>query len=103
MWQVIDNHAETIAGSGFALANRIVHSHVSGDLFAHSNALRLAPFFNALQGELAARAGRDDAAIALLTPGAHHEDYFGHAYLAAISACCWSKAATCASSATVST
>jgi uncharacterized circularly permuted ATP-grasp superfamily protein/uncharacterized alpha-E superfamily protein len=81
-WRVIDSHAETVAGSGFALANRIVHSHVMGDVFSHSNALRLAPFFDMLQGELLARAGRDDASIALLTPGPHHEDYFGHAYLA---------------------
>lgn len=81
-WHVLDNHTETIAGAGFALANRIAHSHVSSDLFRDSRALRLAPYFNALQGELLARAGRDDASIALLTPGAHHEDYFGHAYLA---------------------
>jgi len=81
-WTVLDNHTETIAGAGFVLANRIAHSHVSSDLFRDSKALRLAPYFNALQGELLARAGRDDASIALLTPGAHHEDYFGHAYLA---------------------
>ncbi len=81
-WRVIDSHAETVAGSGFALANRVVHSHVMGDLFARCNAMRLAPFFDMLQGELAVRAGRDDAAMALLTPGPHHEDYFGHAYLA---------------------
>ena len=81
-WRAIDSHAETVAGSGFALANRIVHSHVMGDVFGSCNALRLAPFFDMLQGELLARAGRDDASIALLTPGPHHEDYFGHAYLA---------------------
>jgi uncharacterized circularly permuted ATP-grasp superfamily protein/uncharacterized alpha-E superfamily protein len=81
-WHVLDNHTETIAGAGFALANRIAHSHVSSDLFRDSKALRLAPYFNALQGELLARAGRDDASVALLTPGSHHEDYFGHAYLA---------------------
>jgi uncharacterized circularly permuted ATP-grasp superfamily protein/uncharacterized alpha-E superfamily protein len=81
-WRVIDSHAETVAGSGFALANRVVHSHVMGDLFAQANALRLAPFFDMVQGELLARAGRDDASMALLSPGPHHEDYFGHAYLA---------------------
>jgi uncharacterized circularly permuted ATP-grasp superfamily protein/uncharacterized alpha-E superfamily protein len=81
-WRVIDSHAETVAGSGFALANRIVHSHVMGDVFNRCNARRLAPFFDMLQGELLARAGRDDASMALLTPGPHHEDYFGHAYLA---------------------
>ncbi len=81
-WRIIDSHAETVAGSGFALANRVVHSHVMGDAFSQCNALRLAPFFDMVQGELLARAGRDDAAIALLTPGPHHDDYFGHAYLA---------------------
>jgi uncharacterized circularly permuted ATP-grasp superfamily protein/uncharacterized alpha-E superfamily protein len=81
-WRVVDTHTETLAGLGFALANRIVHSRVASDLFLVSRALRLAPFFTALQSELVARAGRSDAPIALLTPGAHHEDYFGHAYLA---------------------
>ncbi|NJM34723.1 MAG: circularly permuted type 2 ATP-grasp protein [Rhodomicrobium sp.] len=81
-WRILDNHAETVAGAGFALANRIVHSHVSSELFREVNAVRLAPYFNAMYSELLARAGRDDATIALLTPGAGHEDYFGHAYLA---------------------
>lgn len=81
-WRIIDSHAETVAGAGFALANRVVHSHVMGDVFAHCNARRLAPFFDMMQGELAARAGRDGASIALLTPGPRHADYFGHAYLA---------------------
>jgi uncharacterized circularly permuted ATP-grasp superfamily protein/uncharacterized alpha-E superfamily protein len=81
-WRILDTHTETLAGLGFALANRIVHSRVSSDLFLASRALRLAPFFNAMYAELVARAGRDDAPIALLTPGAHHEDYFGHAYIA---------------------
>jgi uncharacterized circularly permuted ATP-grasp superfamily protein/uncharacterized alpha-E superfamily protein len=81
-WRVIETHTETLAGLGFALANRIVHSRVASDLFMVSKALRLAPFFSALQSEFLARAGRADAPIALLTPGAQHEDYFGHAYLA---------------------
>lgn len=81
-WRIIDSHAETIAGMGFVLANRVVHSHIMGDLFAACQTLRLAPFFDLVKGELAARAGRDDAVIGLLTPGPHHEDYFGHAYMA---------------------
>ncbi len=81
-WRILDNHAETVAGTGFALANRVVHSHVSSDLFRDANALRLAPYFNAMYGEMLSRSGRDDATIAILTPGPHHEDYFGHAYLA---------------------
>jgi uncharacterized circularly permuted ATP-grasp superfamily protein/uncharacterized alpha-E superfamily protein len=81
-WRVIDNHTETAAGAGFAVANRVVHTHVAGDLFNRCNAVRLASYFQTLQSALTAHAGRDNARIALLTPGPHHEDYFSHAYLA---------------------
>jgi uncharacterized circularly permuted ATP-grasp superfamily protein/uncharacterized alpha-E superfamily protein len=81
-WRVIDTHAETPAGIGYALANRMVHTNVAGDVFAACNALRLAPFFQQLQGALARRADRADPAIALLTPGPRHNDFFSHAYLA---------------------
>ena len=81
-WRIIDSHTETLAGVGFAVANRVVHTHVAGDLFKHCNAVRLAAFFQNLQSALTAHSGRDNARIALLTPGPHHEDYFSHAYLA---------------------
>ena len=79
---MIDTHAETPAGIGYALANRMVHTNVAGDIFAACKALRLAPFFQQLQGALARRANRADPAIALLTPGPRHNDFFSHAYLA---------------------
>ena len=44
--------------------------------------MRLAPFFQQLQGALARRANRADPTIALLTPGPRHNDFFSHAYLA---------------------
>jgi uncharacterized circularly permuted ATP-grasp superfamily protein/uncharacterized alpha-E superfamily protein len=81
-WRVIDNHTETPAGVGYALANRVVHTHFAGDLFQTCNALRLAPFFQRVQADLTQLSGRRDPRIALLTPGPHHEDYFSHAYLA---------------------
>jgi uncharacterized circularly permuted ATP-grasp superfamily protein/uncharacterized alpha-E superfamily protein len=81
-WRVIDSHAETLAGVGFALANRMVHTHVAGDIFNASNAVRLASYFQGVQSALTQHSGRDNARIALLTPGAHHEDYFSHAYIA---------------------
>jgi uncharacterized circularly permuted ATP-grasp superfamily protein/uncharacterized alpha-E superfamily protein len=81
-WRVIDNHTETLAGIGFALANRIAHTHVAGDIFNACNARRLAPFFQSLRKVLRDQAGRDDATIALLSPGPHHSDYFSHAFLA---------------------
>jgi uncharacterized circularly permuted ATP-grasp superfamily protein/uncharacterized alpha-E superfamily protein len=81
-WRVIDNHTETLAGLGFALANRVVHTGVVGDLFKACNGVRLAPFFQAFRSALGAKAGRDGARIVLLTPGAQHPDYFSHVYLA---------------------
>ncbi len=81
-WRVIDNHTETLAGIGFALANRVVHTHVAGDIFKNCNALRLAPYFQELQAALTHHSGRENARVALLTPGPHHEDYFSHAFLA---------------------
>ena len=48
-WRVIDNHAETLAGVGFALANRMVHTHVAGDIFNANNAVRVASFFHDVQ------------------------------------------------------
>ena len=81
-WRVIDTHTETPAGIGYALANRTVHTHVAGEMLTASNGLRLAPFFEELQAALARRGNRADPAIALLTPGPHHDDFFSHAYLA---------------------
>ncbi len=81
-WRVVDTHVETPAGIGYALANRGVLTHVCGEIFSASKAVRLAPFFQQMQDALALRIGRPDPAIALLTPGPHHNDFFSHAYLA---------------------
>ena len=81
-WRVIDTHAETPAGIGYALANRMVHTNIAGDIFAACKALRQAPFFERLRAALVRRANRADPAIALLTPGPRHNDFFSHAYLA---------------------
>ena len=82
LWRIIDNHTETLAGVGYALANRVVHTHVAGDLFKNCNAVRLAAYFQKMQGALTEHSQRDNARVALLTPGPRHEDYFSHAYLA---------------------
>ncbi len=81
-WRIIDNHTETLAGIGYAIANRVVHTHVAGDMFKTCNGVRLAQFFQNLQIALAQHAGHERARIALLTPGPHHPDYFSHSYLA---------------------
>jgi uncharacterized circularly permuted ATP-grasp superfamily protein/uncharacterized alpha-E superfamily protein len=81
-WHVVDTHTETPAGIGYVLANRTVLTHVCGDMFAASTAIRLAPFFQQMQDALAQRSGQPDPTIALLTPGPRHSDFFSHAYLA---------------------
>ncbi len=81
-WQVVDAHVETPAGIGYALANRTIMTHVCGELFNSSSAVRLAPFFRQLQDSVAQRANRSDPSVALLTPGPRHPDYFSHSYLA---------------------
>lgn len=80
-WRIIDVHAETPAGAGFALANRLLHGQLMGDVFRASHAIRLASYFERFQTELLQRLERDHPLIALLTPGPRHEDYFSHAYL----------------------
>ena len=81
-WRVLDNHTETIAGLGFALANRVAHSNVMGGAFRRCSGVRLAPFLQKLQADLLARTRRDDPAVTLLTPDRHADDYFGYSYLA---------------------
>jgi uncharacterized circularly permuted ATP-grasp superfamily protein/uncharacterized alpha-E superfamily protein len=80
-WRIIDVHAETPAGAGFALANRLLHGQLMGDVFRACHGVRLARYFEQLQTEMLQRVERDDPLIALLTPGPRHEDYFSHAYL----------------------
>ncbi len=80
-WRIIDVHAETPAGVGFALANRLLHGQLMSDVFRACRIMRLAPHFQLLQSELLQRIERDDPLITLLTPGPRHEDYFSHAYL----------------------
>ena len=81
-WRIVDTHTETPAGIGYALANRTVLTHVCGDIFSASKALRLAPYFQRMQDALASRVNRADPSFALLTPGPRHNDFFSHAYLA---------------------
>ena len=81
-WRVLDAHAETTAGHGYAIANRMVMSEIAGDLFRRAHAERIGSFFLRLAETLAARAQSDDPHIALLAgrPGA--PGFAGHAYLA---------------------
>ena len=83
-WWVLSDRTQVPAGAGYALANRLVASRVFPAAFRSQHVHRLAGFFKerrlSLSG-LAAQSGRD-AHVVLLSPGASHETYFEHSYLA---------------------
>lgn len=81
-WRIIDTHTETPAGHGFALANRMVLSEVSANLFRQSNALRIAPFYQGLIDDLLARPGLDDPMLAVLAPSSNQSSFVGHSFMA---------------------
>lgn len=81
-WHVIDTHAETLAGHGYALANRVVLADVCSRLFRDCNARRISSFYQDVATELAARTGNSAPTIAILAPPANHETYLSHAYMA---------------------
>lgn len=81
-WRIIDTHTETPAGHGFALANRMVISEVSGNLFRQSKALRIAPFYQRLMDDLLSRPGVDDPMLAVLAPGPNQSSFVGHSFMA---------------------
>lgn len=81
-WRVIDNHAETLAGHGYALANRVVLADVAAQLFRTCNALRISYFFKAVGDHLAQLSGVEDPTIAVLGPNPDDETYLSHAYIA---------------------
>jgi len=81
-WRIIDTHTETPAGHGFALANRMVVSEVSGNLFRRSNALRIAPFYQSLIDDLLSRPGVDDPMLAVLAPSPDQSSFVGHSFMA---------------------
>lgn len=80
-WWVLGDRAQAPSGMGYALENRIALSRALPDLYGRMNVLRLAPFFQAWRGALAAQADRANSRIALLSPGPLNETYFEHAYL----------------------
>ena len=69
-WRVIDTHTETPAGIGYALANRMVHTNVAGDIFVGLPGDAAGAVLPAAAGRRSPRrANRADPTIALLTPG----------------------------------
>jgi uncharacterized circularly permuted ATP-grasp superfamily protein/uncharacterized alpha-E superfamily protein len=83
-WWVLADRAQSPAGAGYALENRLILSSVLSELFRDCHVQRFAPFFMALRQTLMALAPRhrSNPRIVLLTPGPYNESYFEHAYLA---------------------
>jgi uncharacterized circularly permuted ATP-grasp superfamily protein/uncharacterized alpha-E superfamily protein len=81
-WWVLADRTQAPSGAGYALENRTLISDVLPDIFAHSNVLRLAPFFRAQREALMGLARSDNPQVVLLTPGPYNETYFEHSYLA---------------------
>ncbi len=83
-WWVLADRAQSPAGAGYALENRLILSSVLSDLVRECHVQRLASFFLTLQQSLIDMAPRhrDNPRIVLLTPGPYNETYFEHAYLA---------------------
>jgi uncharacterized circularly permuted ATP-grasp superfamily protein/uncharacterized alpha-E superfamily protein len=84
MW-VLGDRTQAPSGAGYALENRMAMGRILPSLFRDCHVHRLAVFFRALRGALAAVApnNKEDPNIVVLTPGPRNETYFEHAYLAA--------------------
>lgn len=83
---VLADRTQAPSGAGYALENRVVMSRVFPSLYREAQVHRLAPFVRALRSGLQAVAvasGVSDPRIVVMTPGAHSETAFEHAFLAA--------------------
>jgi len=81
-WWVLAERTQAPSGPGYAIENRIALSRALPEAFEDLGVERLGPFFQAMRAGLAHAGGRDDARIALLSPGPWNETYFEHAFLA---------------------
>lgn len=81
-WRILDTHAETLAGHGYALANRVAVADVCANLFRSCNVIRISSFYQDVAHELARRTGLDAPSIAILGPNPDHETYLSYAYMA---------------------
>jgi uncharacterized circularly permuted ATP-grasp superfamily protein/uncharacterized alpha-E superfamily protein len=81
-WWVLRDRTQAPSGAGYALENRLALSHGIPEIYRNLHVHRHAPFFQALQAELAGLNRQDDSRVCVLTPGPMNETYFEHAYLA---------------------
>ncbi len=83
-WWVLADQAQSPAGAGYALENRLIVSRLLPNVFHDSQVQHLAAFFAALRQTLldSVPRHRDNPLVVLLTPGPYNETYFEHAFLA---------------------
>lgn len=83
-WWVINDRTQGPAGTGYALENRLALNRALPEVFRDCDVRRLAGFFNDVRSALhhTAPGPREQPTVVLLTPGAFHEAYFEHAFLA---------------------
>lgn len=82
--RVLNDVAQSPAGAGYVLKNRITLSRVFPSLFRDSHAHRLARFFRAVRTMLTGlgKNHSDTPRVVMLTPGPEHEPFYEQAYLA---------------------
>ncbi|MGB1091130.1 MAG: circularly permuted type 2 ATP-grasp protein [Oceanobacter sp.] len=79
----LGDRTQSPSGAGYSLENRSVMSRVFPSLFRDSHVHRLSVFFQRMRAKLTSLApNHTNPRVAVLTPGAHNETYFEHAYLA---------------------
>lgn len=80
---VLTDRTQSPSGAGYALENRTVMSRVLPSLYRNSQVHRLAGFFQHLRAKLTSLSpNHEQPRVVILTPGAHNETYFEHAYFA---------------------
>ena len=80
---VLTDRTQSPGGMGYALENRSVMSRVLPSLFRDSHVHRLAAFYQRVRSKLTSLSSIQEVPrVVVLTPGAHEETYFEHAYLA---------------------
>ncbi|MCQ4162621.1 circularly permuted type 2 ATP-grasp protein [Roseomonas sp. GC11] len=88
-WRLLADRTSRAAGIGHAQENRRMLGRVLPQLFRGQQVRPLRPFFDLWQDSLQRLAphGRENAAVALLTPGVHHPLWFEHVLLAGELSC----------------
>ncbi|MFQ8430874.1 circularly permuted type 2 ATP-grasp protein [Amaricoccus sp. W119] len=81
-WWVLGDRTQAPSGAGFALENRMATARVFSELYAESNAHRLAGFFRTFRDALQRLCDDRDPRVAIMTPGQLNDTYFEHAYIA---------------------